>query len=355
MYNAFELIDALACGNAPDKAGFAALIRQAGDAAVASYLFEKSRACLLRRFGRGVYVRGLVEISAYCKNDCLYCGLRCSNSAARRYRLTPQQILDCCVHGYQLGFRTFVLQGGEDAYFTDDRLVPLIRSIKANCPGCAVTLSLGERSRTSYERLYAAGADRYLLRHEAADPDLYAQLHPAKMRLSNRLRCLYDLKEVGYQTGAGFMVGAPGQTADELAEDFVFLSRLRPQMVGIGPFLPAAGTPFADCPPGSGQQTVFLVGLLRLLLPNANLPATTALASLPGGSRLQALDVGANVVMPNLSPVSVRGKYAIYDHKKSSGGESAEHLELLSAELQKIGRVIDFGRGDYHEESEKGN
>ncbi len=349
MSDAFAQIDLLAHGGVPDRAGFTRLIEQYADEQVASYLFEKSRAGLLQNFGRGVFVRGLVEISSYCKNDCLYCGLRRSNVCARRYRLREAEILACCVHGYALGFRTFVLQGGEDAYFTDDRLEKLLLSLKAACPDAAVTLSLGERGRQSYKRLFAAGADRYLLRHEAASPSLYAYLHPGDMQLQNRLRCLHDLKEIGYQTGAGFMVGAPGQTANDLADDLVYLARLRPQMVGIGPFLPARGTPFENCPPGSGALTVFLVAVLRLLLPHANLPATTALASLPGDGRLQALDVGANVVMPNLSPPGVRGKYAIYDNKKSTGGESAEHLELLARDLQKIGRVIDFGRGDYHE------
>lgn len=349
MSDAFAQIDLLAHGGVPDRAGFTRLIEQYADEQVASYLFEKSRACLLQNFGRGVFVRGLVEISSYCKNDCLYCGLRRSNVCAHRYRLREAEILACCVHGYALGFRTFVLQGGEDAYFTDDRLEKLLLSLKAACPDAAVTLSLGERSRQSYKRLFAAGADRYLLRHEAASPALYSYLHPGDMQLQNRLRCLHDLKEIGYQTGAGFMVGAPGQTANDLADDLVYLARLRPQMVGIGPFLPARGTPFENCLPGSGALTVFLVAVLRLLLPHANLPATTALASLPGDGRLQALDVGANVVMPNLSPPGVRGKYAIYDNKKSTGGESAEHLELLARDLQKIGRVIDFGRGDYHE------
>lgn len=349
MSDAFAQIDLLAHGGVPDRTGFTQLIEQYADEQVASYLFEKSRACLLQNFGCGVFVRGLVEISSYCKNDCLYCGLRRSNVCARRYRLQEAEILACCVHGYALGFRTFVLQGGEDAYFTDDRLEKLLFSIKAACPDAAVTLSLGERSRQSYKRLFAAGADRYLLRHEAASPALYSYLHPGDMQLQNRLRCLHDLKEIGYQTGAGFMVGAPGQTANDLADDLVYLARLRPQMVGIGPFLPARGTPFENCLPGSGALTVFLVAVLRLLLPHANLPATTALASLPGDGRLQALDVGANVVMPNLSPPGVRGKYAIYDNKKSTGGESAEHLELLARDLQKIGRVIDFGRGDYHE------
>ena len=349
MSDAFAQIDLLAHGGVPDRAGFTRLIEQYQNKEVADYLFAKSRACLLQYFGRGVFVRGLVEISSYCKNDCLYCGLRRSNVCARRYRLQEAEILACCVHGYALGFRTFVLQGGEDAYFTDDRLEKLLFSIKAACPDAAVTLSLGERSRQSYKRLFAAGADRYLLRHEAASPALYSYLHPGDMQLQNRLRCLHDLKEIGYQTGAGFMVGAPGQTANDLADDLVYLARLRPQMVGIGPFLPARGTPFENCLPGSGALTVFLVAVLRLLLPHANLPATTALASLPGDGRLQALDVGANVVMPNLSPPGVRGKYAIYDNKKSTGGESAEHLELLARDLQKIGRVIDFGRGDYHE------
>lgn len=349
MFDAYTLIDRLTQQDSLEIAEFAHLISQYDDNSLRSYLFSKSQQITLRHFGQGVYIRGLIEISSYCKNNCMYCGLRCQNMQARRYRLSAEQILDSCKTGYELGFRTFVLQGGEDPYFTDDFLVSLLKSIRHKYPECAITLSLGERSRQSFQKLFNAGANRYLLRHEAINPRLYQTIHPQEMSLNHRLSCLKNLKNIGYQTGTGFMVGVPGQTVQDLAEDLAFIQRFQPHMVGIGPFMPAQGTPFENHRPGSDRLTVFLIGLLRLMLPHANLPATTALASLNPTSRLEALQIGANVVMPNLSPLSVRKKYSIYDHKKSSHGESAQHLQLLADQLKTIGRVIDYGRGDYHE------
>ena len=298
-------------------------------------------------FGKSVYLRGLLEISSYCRNDCYYCGLRCSNKNAVRYRLDDKEILNCCRSAYALGLRTLVLQGGEDAAFNDDRLCRLIERIKTDCDLCAITLSLGERSRDSYAALKAAGADRYLLREETADARHYTLLHPMQMSHSKRLRCLWDLKELGYQVGAGFMVGSPFQTPQTLAQELVFLRELQPQMIGIGPFIPQHDTVFAACPQGKTSLTLLVLALLRLLLPQALLPATTALNSADEDGRRQALLGGANVLMPNISPLRHRPHYAIYDNKKSLGCESIDKLDELTRLLQEWGLCADFARGDH--------
>ncbi len=298
-------------------------------------------------FGNRVYIRGLIEFTNVCKRDCLYCGLRRSNQNAVRYRLSREQILSCCAQGYELGFRTFVLQGGEDGYFTDEVMCDIVRDIRGSYPDCAITLSLGERGKQSFERLYAAGADRYLLRHETADPDHYAKLHPQGMTLQTRMQSLRWLKELGYQTGAGFMVGSPYQTAEELAEDILFLCDFSPQMCGIGPFIPHKDTPFAHEPAGTLQMTLLLLSIIRLLLPRVLLPATTALGTIhPGGRELGILH-GANVVMPNLSPVEHRKDYAIYDNKICTGDEAAECIRCMSSRMEQIGYKIVTDRGDY--------
>ncbi len=307
-----------------------------------------ARAETERSFGDGVFIRGLIEVTNHCRNDCYYCGIRRSNRAADRYRLTKERALACCAEGHALGFRTFVLQGGEDAHFTDGVLADWIRAIKSAHPDCALTLSLGERSRESYAALFAAGADRYLLRHETADGAHYAKLHPAGLTLESRLRSLRDLREIGFQTGCGFMVGSPGQTPETLAEDLRFLSEFRPAMGGIGPFIPHADTPFADEPAGSVEQTLFLLSLVRILLPGVLLPATTALGSLAADGRERGILAGANIVMPNLSPRDVREKYMLYNNKLSSAAEAAENLADLERRLQGIGRRIVVSRGDAH-------
>ncbi len=304
-------------------------------------------------FGDKVFVRGLIEVSSYCKNDCLYCGIRRSNKNAERYRLTPEEIVECAVHGYSLGFRTFVLQGGEDPYFTDDVVCGIISAIKEMCDGAAVTLSLGERGRDSFVRLREAGADRYLLRHESATPEHYEMLHPRGMTLDTRLKCLRDLKELGYQTGCGFMVGSPGQKTEHIVREMRFAKEFQPQMVGIGPFLPHSDTPFAGERAGSLDVTLKCLAITRLLLPSALLPATTALATLDPAGRSFGLLAGANVVMPNLSPLSVRKKYALYNDKLSSGGESAEGLATLESEIRRIGCQLSMERGDYTEYTAK--
>ncbi len=338
-------------GDVPTKEGLTALIdafMRGGDAAAELYESARSRAEAIRdeHYGRRVFLRGLVEFTSYCKNDCYYCGLRRSNRCAERYRLTKEQILECCDYGAGLGFHTFVLQGGEDAYFTDERLCEIVREIKSAHPECAVTLSVGERSHESYKALREAGADRYLLRHESATDEHYARLHPDNLTLENRKKCLYDLKSLGYQVGAGFMVGSPYQTSENLANDLLFLHELQPQMVGIGPFIPHRYTPFGECTAGTLELTLFMLALTRLMLPKVLLPATTALGTIAEDGRERGVLAGANVVMPNLSPVSVRKKYLLYNDKLCSGDETAEHIKELAERFKKIDCVLDMSRGD---------
>lgn len=297
-------------------------------------------------YGKDVYIRGLIEFSNVCKNNCLYCGIRCGNTNVERYRLTEEQILSCCHNGYKLGFRTFVLQGGEDPYFTDEIFVNIIREIKKFYPDCAVTLSLGERSYESYKRLRDAGADRYLLRHETADSEHYSRLHPENLTLENRMECLKNLKLLGFQTGCGFMVGSPYQTTEHIVKDLLFIKEFQPEMVGIGPFIPQKDTPFGDKPAGSIELTLYLLSIIRLMLPNVLLPATTALGTLQKGGREKGILAGANVVMPNLSPLDAREKYTLYDNKLSIGAESVEGLEALKKSMRDIGYEVVTARGD---------
>ena len=291
-------------------------------------------------YGNKVYIRGLIEFTNYCKNNCLYCGIRCANKNAVRYRLTKDEILDCCREGYELGFRTFVLQGGEDAFFTDDIMCDIVSSIKNAYSDCAVTLSIGERSFESYKKLYDSGADRFLLRHETADDEHYSKLHPENLTFENRKKCLYDLKKIGFQVGAGFMVGSPFQTTDNIIKDLKFLKELKPDMIGIGPFLTNKDTPFADYENGSYELTLRLISILRLMFPNALIPSTTALGTIQPNGRIMGLMRGANVVMPNLSPMSVRKKYMLYDNKISTGEESAQALADLKESVHKAGYEI---------------
>lgn len=314
-----------------------------------AYAAEKARAIARRRFGNRIYVRGLIEFTSWCRNNCLYCGLRRDNDRAQRYRLTQEEILSCCETGYKLGFRTFVLQGGEDACNTDEYLEGLIRRIKHRYPDCALTLSIGEREEGSYRRLFKAGADRYLLRHETADGEHYKKLHPPEMSLEHRKDCLRHLRAAGYQTGCGFMVGSPGQTAETLAEDMAWIGELHPHMAGIGPFIPHKDTPFAGAPRGDLRLTLFLLSLLRIMEKNVLLPATTALETIHPQGREMGILAGANVVMPNLSPVSVRGKYALYDGKACTGEAAAEGIGCLREKIRRIGYEIVSERGDWEE------
>lgn len=297
-------------------------------------------------YGKKVYFRGLVEFSSFCKNDCYYCGLQRSNKNVVRYRLTPDEIFDCCEQGHKLGFRTFVLQSGEDLYYTDSMMCGIVSEIKKRFPDCAVTLSLGEKSKETYKRYYDAGADRYLLRHETALDDHYRRLHPPEMSLENRKHCLYNLKEIGFQVGAGFMVGSPYQTAKNLAADLLFLKDLEPHMVGIGPFVPHHDTVFANEKTGSVKLTLVMLALTRLMLPKALIPSTTALGTVDPKGREKGLRAGANVVMPNLSPVTHRKDYSLYDNKICTGEEAAECLACLSRRIASAGFEPDFSRGD---------
>lgn len=346
MSAAGNIIDRLAGGILPTKEEWQLLSAAQGDGELRDYLFLLARKTRERYFGKKIYVRGLIEFTNYCKNNCYYCGIRRDNREASRYRLTKAQILTCCETGYRLGFRTFVLQGGEDPFFTDRLMVELITEIKSRYPDCALTLSVGEKSRESYEAFYRAGADRYLLRHETADADHYGQLHPPELSLEQRMHCLRDLKEIGYQTGAGFMVGSPGQTVESLYQDLEFLHRLKPEMVGIGPFIPHSQTSFREEPAGNLEQTLFLLGIIRLLLPKALLPATTALGTIDPRGREKGMLAGANVVMPNLSPGEVRGKYLLYNNKICTGDEAAESLQHLKQSMAAIGYEVVVDRGD---------
>lgn len=297
-------------------------------------------------YGKSVYLRGLIEISNYCKKDCYYCGISASNKNVNRYRLTKGEILDCCKVGYEAGLNTFVLQGGEDIYFTDDILVDIISAIREEYPTVAITLSLGERTRESYERLFEAGANRYLLRHETASYEHYEKLHPKSHLLSDRMDCLRELKQIGFQTGSGFMVNSPYQTPSDLANDLLFLKDLQPHMVGIGPFISQKDTRFVNFENGSVDQTLVMVALTRLMLPKALIPSTTALGTLSKDGRMQAIMSGANVIMPNLSPVENRSKYALYDGKIVSEVEVVESIQELEKEINSIGYYIDLSRGD---------
>ena len=345
MRNMKELIDKLEKNRILSHDELAVLIEDNSKETL-EYLNERADAVRRIAFGNSVYIRGLIEFTNYCKNDCFYCGLRLSNKNVDRYRLTKEQILDCCQKGYALGFRTFVLQGGEDPYWNDTRLLVLIEEIKARYPDCALTLSIGERPKESYEKLKLAGADRFLLRHETADANHYAVLHPKEMSHENRVQCLKNLKEIGYQTGCGFMVGSPGQTTDTIIEDLLFIKELQPEMVGIGPFLPAADTPFSDREPGSVELTLRLLSIIRLMNPKVLLPATTALGTASESGRSRGIRAGSNVIMPNLSPSDVREKYSIYDNKLATGVEGSEGLKELKLEIEKIGYKIEVTRGD---------
>ena len=307
---------------------------------------QLARECTEKYYGRGVYTRGLIEFTNYCKNNCHYCGIQRGNQEVERYRLSKEEILSCCEEGYRLGFRTFVLQGGEDPYFTDEKIVEIVQAIKKAFPDCAVTLSIGEKSRASYEKYFRAGADRYLLRHETADKEHYQYLHPKELSWEHRMRCLKDLKAIGFQVGCGFMVGSPHQTAKTLAKDLYFIQEFQPDMCGIGPFIPQHATVFAREKAGTLQDTLFLLSLLRLIHPNMLIPATTALGTIDKRGRELGILSGANVLMPNLSPTAVRKKYLLYDNKICTGDESAQCRACLSRRMESIGAHLLVDRGD---------
>lgn len=341
-----KLIDKLYCGIMLSSDELTEIIKNS-DPDIKSYLFNKADDKRKQIYGNKVFIRGLIEISNICRNNCYYCGIRAENKNIERYRLTEEQIIECCKIGYKIGFRTFVLQGGEDEFYNDDRLCCIIEKIKSLYPDCALTLSLGERSEESYRRLKDSGADRYLLRHETADEKHYSMLHPENMSSLNRKKCLEALKQVGFQTGAGFMVGSPHQTYENLAEDLKFLYALKPEMVGIGPFIPHKDTPFKNETPGTLELTLCMIALTRLILPHALIPSTTALGSVAPDGRLLGIKAGANVVMPNLSPQNYRSLYTLYNNKASFGAESSEGLAILKLDMKKSGYEVVTERGDY--------
>lgn len=345
MNKTFELIEKLDKFHSLTVEEYAFLIENFSEEA-AKFLAEKAVSARKEVYDNKVFIRGLVEISNICKNDCIYCGIRRSNTSCERYRLSAEQILGCCDEGYSLGFRTFVMQGGEDPFYSDEVLCGIISEIKRRYLDCAVTLSLGERNKESYQRLFDAGADRYLLRHETADKEHYGRLHPQDLSFDNRMECLRNLREIGFQTGCGFMVGSPYQTVECLAKDLKFIEEFQPDMCGIGPFIPHSATPFRNMPAGSVDLTCYLLSIIRLIKPNILLPATTALGSLEKGGREKGILAGANVIMPNLSPLSERKKYELYNNKLSSGNESAQEIKKLSNSMKKIGYRIVTERGD---------
>ena len=311
-----------------------------------AYASEKARNIRLCVFGNKVYIRGLIEYTNFCKNDCYYCGLRLGNREVKRYRLDKETILKCCEAGYELGFKTFVLQGGEDPYFTAEKMEEIIRVIKEKYPDCALTLSVGEKDMETYKLWKNAGADRYLLRHETADKEHYEKLHPKDMSFDNRMECLKNLKELGFQTGCGLMVGSPYQDIDCIVKDMKFIEKLQPEMVGIGPFLPQHSTPFRDKNAGGLEETLFILSLVRIMLPSVLLPSTTALGTVKEGGRELGILCGANVVMPNLSPLDYRESYQLYDNKICMGDEAAESIKSLSKNMAKIGYEVVRDRGD---------
>lgn len=344
--NCRDIVSRFLEGERFSKIDFVELLEAGRNPAVRERLQKEALKIRKKYYGDKVYIRGLIEFTNYCKNNCYYCGIRRGNPVVKRYRLSEEEILSCCENGYGLGFRTFVLQGGEDPYYTDDRMVDIIRKIKARYPDCALTLSIGEKTEESYERFRKAGADRYLLRHETANEEHYKMLHPDEMSLTNRKQCLFQLKKLGYQVGAGFMVGSPGQTIECLAEDLLFLRELQPEMVGIGPFIPHHETRFAQEEAGDVELTLFLLSVIRILLPKVLLPATTALGTMDVRGREKGLLAGANVIMPNLSPKENRKDYELYDNKICTGEEAAECRQCLARRVESVGCHIVTDRGD---------
>ena len=341
-----HLVDTLKKSRTLSREEFEALLTT-GDKETEDYLFSHARDTATENFGKEVYLRGLIEFSNYCKQNCLYCGLRRDNRELERYRLSEEEILECCKEGHGLGFRTFVLQSGEDDYYTKEKMAGIIHAIRGEYPDCAITISVGEKDEDTYRAYYRAGANRFLLRHETISPEHYRKLHPPGMEIETRTECLHLLKKVGFQTGSGIMVGSPFQTIDNIIDDLYFLAELQPEMIGIGPYLPSRDTPFRDQKAGSLELTVRLIAVFRLMHPDALIPATTALATIHPTGREKGILAGANVVMPNLSPLRVRKKYQPYDEKASTGVEAVQGREQLRQRLEKIGYTLSDQRGDH--------
>ena len=348
MKRSLELAEKLIHQSYLEKEEYMELLGSYQDKETVVCLGQEAARLREKYYGNKVYMRGLIEFTNFCKNNCYYCGIRRDNKNASRYRLTKEEILDCCKNGYELGFRTFVLQGGEDPYFTDEKIVDIVKKIRNSYPDCAITLSIGEKTKESYRLYKEAGADRYLLRHETADEAHYGKLHPAEMFWKHRMDCLWDLKGIGYQVGCGFMVGSPEQTVDTLYEDLQFIRKLQPHMVGIGPFIPQKDTPFGEKKAGTMEDTLRLLSIIRLLQPHVLLPSTTALGTIHPLGREKGIQAGANVVMPNLSPVAVREKYKLYDNKICTGDEAAECRHCMARRMESVGYKVVVNRGDYH-------
>ena len=342
----FNLIDKLEAENSLSRDEWRTLIRGISVETM-EYAAKKARAVADKIYGKDIFIRGIVEFSNTCSRNCYYCGLRAGNTGLERYRLSPEDIRECCRSGYEYGFRTFVLQSGEDPYYDADTICSVVRRIKEEFPDCAVTLSIGEKSYEEYKAYKDAGADRYLLRHETANEEHYKKLHPENMSWKNRMRCLKDLKDLGYQTGCGIMIGSPHQTVECLVDDMMFMQDFKPEMIGLGPFLPHSDTPFKDEPKGSYEMTLYLISLCRLLLPEVLLPATTALGTIKPDGREQGVLAGANVIMPNLSPVQVRDKYMLYDNKICTGEASGECKACIEARVKSVGYQVAITRGDH--------
>lgn len=345
--NNHELIDKLEATHSLDESEYFQLLSDDLPSEEAEYLRQRARDVTDKIFGRDVRIRGLIEVTNVCRNDCYYCGLRHSNKRLKRYTLSKEQILDCCRSGHEIGFRTFVLQGGENPALSVDQVEEIVKLIHSEFPDSAITLSLGEWSDEAYVKFKEAGATRYLLRQESITSEHYSKLHPDLMSLENRIRCLKTLKRLGYQTGTGIMVGAPFQTVDDIIRDLIFMTELQPEMIGIGPFLPHSDTPFGKHAPGELKLTLKLISILRLMFQHANIPSTTALASLDTNGRISGLQAGANVVMPNLTLGAYRKQYSLYNNKAAFGLESAEGIGLLRQELAKADLYITTEKGDF--------
>ena len=353
MYNIKDLIDKLYITNNLSYEELLFIIENIDNSDYSSsqinyrkYLYQKSCKTRNEYYGNKVFLRGLIELTNYCKNDCYYCGIRCSNKTINRYRLSKDDVLNCCKTGYEIGYRTFVIQGGEDYYFSDDLICDIVSSIKELYPDCAITLSLGEKDYDSYKKMFISGADRYLLRHETASTNHYSKLHPSNLTLDNRKKCLSNLKNIGFQVGAGFMVGSPYQTNADLVNDLLYIKELSPHMIGIGPFIPHHDTPFKNFKPGDLNKTTLMLSLTRLLIPDCLLPATTALASIDKNGRNEGLNCGCNVIMPNLSPKEFRSKYSLYDNKLFTGKEAYEYHKILENSILKLALLPEYSRGD---------
>ena len=312
------------------------------DDSINEELFKAADEVRKKYLGDEVHLRGLIEFTNICKRNCMYCGLRRDNKSLNRYRLSHEEIIDFAKKAVSYGYKTLVLQGGEDDYYTVERLVPIVKDLKAL--GVALTLSIGERPFEEYEALKKAGADRFLLRIETTDKELYEKLDPG-MSHENRIQCLKNLRKLGYEVGSGCLVGLPGQKIESLADDILFFKELDVDMNGIGPFIPNEDTPLKDAEGGQFELALKVMAIVRLLLPDINIPATTAMETLNKQGRVIALQCGANVVMPNVTEGEYRKLYALYPGKICTGDTPAHCRGCISGKIRGIGRIVSDGPG----------